>query len=192
MMLRINLLPHREEKRRERRRQFYVVSGLMLVLGAVIGLAGHLYMSGLIDRQQARNDFLKGEIRKLDTEIAEIRRLRSQIDALLARKEVIEGLQGARVQPVHLFNDLVAQMPEGVYLRSLSQEGARVTLNGHAQSNARVSHLMRSLDVSEFIDNPGLIEVKSAVVDARRLSDFTLNIQLVRPASDEAAEEGAN
>lgn len=192
MMLRINLLPHREEKRRERRRQFYVVSGLMLVLGAVIGLAGHLYMSGLIDRQQARNDFLKGEIRKLDTEIAEIRRLRSQIDALLARKQVIEGLQGARVQPVHLFNDLVAQMPEGVYLRSLSQEGARVTLNGHAQSNARVSHLMRSLDVSEFIDNPGLIEVKSAVVDARRLSDFTLNIQLVRPASDEAAEEGAN
>lgn len=192
MMLRINLLPHREEKRRERRRQFYVVSGLMLVLGAVIGLAGHLYMSGLIDRQQARNDFLKGEIRKLDTEIAEIRRLRSQVDALLARKKVIEGLQGARVQPVHLFNDLVALMPEGVYLRALNQVGARVTLNGHAQSNARVSHLMRSLDVSEFIDNPGLIEVKSAVVDARRLSDFTLNIQLVRPASDEAAEEGAN
>lgn len=188
-MIRINLLPHREARRKERRRQFYVVSGLMLALGAVIGLAGHMYMADRVEQQNSRNNFLKSEIRKLDTEIAEIQRLRGQIEALLGRKQVIEGLQGARVQPVHLFNDLVSQMPEGVYLLTLRQSGARVTLNGHAQSNARVSHLMRSLEGSEYMSNAGLVEVKSAVVADRRLSDFTLNIELVRPSADDESEE---
>lgn len=180
-MIRINLLPHREIKRRQRRTQFFVVSGLMVALGAAIGLVGHLFMAGRVDNQESRNNFLKAEIRTLDTELAEIRRLRSQIDALVARKQVIETLQANRLQPVHMFNDLVSQLPEGVYLRSVRQSGSRITLNGHAQSNARVSNLMRSMDESPYIANPGLVEVKTAVVAGRRLSEFTLNLQLVRP-----------
>lgn len=188
-MIHINLLPHRETRRRERRKQFYVVAGLMVALGAAIGLVGHLYMAGKIEHQTERNDFLKAENRKLDREIAEIRRLRSQIDALLARKQVIESLQGNRVQPVHMFNELVAQLPEGVYFRTLRQAGSRITLNGHAQSNARVSHLMRSLEESPYMRNPGLIEVKSAVVSGRRLSDFSLNVQLIRGPATAAEPE---
>ncbi|AUN93580.1 PilN domain-containing protein [Pseudazoarcus pumilus] len=188
-MIHINLLPYREIRRRERRIQFYVVSGLMIALGAAIGLVGHLYMSGRVDYQEGRNEFLRAEIRKLDAEIAEIRRLRAQIDALVARKQVIETLQGDRVQPVYMFNDLVAQLPDAVYFRSLRQSGTRVTLNGHAQSNARVSHLMRSLDASPTMTNPGLVEVKSVSAGGRRLSEFTLNIRLDRPPETEAASD---
>lgn len=180
-MIRINLLPYREIRRRERRIQFYVVSGLMIALGAGIGLIGHLFMAGKIEHQEGRNNVLKAEIKKLDVEIAEIRRLRSQIDALLARKRVIETLQGNRAQPVYMFNDLVAQLPEAIYFRSLRQSGSRVTLNGHAQSNSRVSHLMRSLEASPTMYGPGLVEVKSVVSGGRRLSEFTLNIRLNRP-----------
>lgn len=187
-MIRINLLPHREATRRARRTQFFVVAGLMIALGAAIGLVGHLYIAGKVETQTSRNNFLKAEIRKLDTELAEIRRLRSQIDALVARTQVIETLQGNRVQTVHMFNDLVSQLPEGVYLRTIRQSGARVTLAGDAQSNARVSHLMRSLDESPYIANPGLIEVKSAVVGGRRLSQFVLNVSLVRPKPEEAVK----
>jgi type IV pilus assembly protein PilN len=187
-VIRINLLPYREIRRRERRTQFYVISGLMIALGAAIGLVGHLYMAGRVEHQDARNNFLKAEIRKLDAEIAEIRRLRSQIDALIARKQVIESLQRDRVQPVYMFNDLVAQLPDAVYFRSLRQSGSRITLNGHAQSNARVSHLMRSLDASPTMTSPGLIEVKSVTSGGRRLSEFTLNVRLARPPEEEAAD----
>lgn len=191
MKIQINLLPYREAIRRERRRQFFVVSALMIALGAVIGLAGHMVMSGKIDHQEARNRILQTEIASLNGEIAEIARLRSQIDALIARTQVIENLQGDRVRPVYMFNDLVAQLPEGVYIKTLRQSGSRVTLNGHAQSNARVSHLMRSLDASPTLSDPILIEVKSVSDQGRRLSDYTLSVGLTRPA-EEQADAGAN
>ena len=191
-MIRINLLPYREAIRRERRRQFYVVSALMILLGAAIGLIGHLFMSARIDHQESRNRFLQSEISGLDKEIAEIARLRSQIDALIARKQVIETLQDDRVQPVHMFNNLVAHMPDGVSLRKLTQTGSRITVQGQAQSNARVSHLMRSLDSAPAMSDPILVEVKSVVDQGRRMSDFTLSVGLKRPEEDSGQAGGAN
>jgi len=186
--IRINLLPYREAIRRERRRQFYVLSALMIALGAAIGLVGHLFITSQIERQEARNRLLQTEIASLDKQIAEIARLRSQIDALIARKQVIETLQGNRVQAVHMFNDLVSQVPDGVYIRTVKQSGNRITLNGRAQSNARVSHLMRSLEASPTMADPILIEVKSVSDQGRRLSEFTLSVGLVQP--DDQGEAG--
>lgn len=183
-MIRINLLPHREEKRRERRQQFFAISGVMVVAGLLIALLVHTVYAGYIERQERKNAFLKAEIAKLDQQIAEIKRLREQIDALLARKQVIESLQGRRAEAVHLLNELARRMPDGVYLKSVKQTGARVVLVGYAQSNARVSHLMRSLDESSFLEEPGLVEVKAATVNGRRVSEFTLGISIERPKAE--------
>lgn len=184
-MIRINLLPHREQKRRERRSQFYILSVLMGVLGAAVGLAGYTYMEGLIERQEAKNNIFRAEIAALDEQIVEIKRLREQIDALVARKQIIESLQGNRAESVHLLNELVHRMPEGMHLSAMKQNGTLVALNGFAQSNSRVSHLMRGLDDSPHLGRPDLVEVKSAVKDGRRLSDFALNISIERPATDQ-------
>ncbi|PKO59100.1 MAG: fimbrial protein [Betaproteobacteria bacterium HGW-Betaproteobacteria-19] len=183
-MIRINLLPHRAEKRKERRQQFYVLSGAMIVLGLAIALLVHTIYAGYIEGQESKNAYLKAEITKLDAEIAEIRLLRQQIDALLARKQVIESLQGSRAETVHLFNELASRMPDGVYLKSVRQTAQQVTLVGYAQSNARVSTLMRSLDESPFLQNPGLVEAKAATVNSRRVSEFTLRIGIERPTAD--------
>lgn len=186
-MTRINLLPHRAEKRKQRRTQFYLLSATMLVLGALIGFLVHSIYAGYIEQQESRNAFLKTEIGKLDQQIAEIRRLGEQIDALLARKQIIEDLQSTRAESVHLFNELAASMPEGVYLKSVKQAGGRVTLVGYAQSNARVSHLMRNLEESPFLERPTLIEAKAATVDDRRVSEFTLGIGIERPKVEQPA-----
>lgn len=186
-MIRINLLPHREEKRRERRQQFYVIAGAMLVLGLAIGALVHFIIGGYIDRQERRNAYFKAEITKLDAEIAEIKRIREQIDALLARKQVIESLQETRAQSVLLLNELAVRVPDGIYLRSIKQSGLNVSLLGYAQSNARVSHLMRSLEESPHLTQPRLIEVKSATLNNRRVSDFSLNVAIERPQPDEQA-----
>lgn len=185
-MIRINLLPHRAEKRNQRRTQFYVLSASMLVLGALIGVVVHSIYASYIGRQEARNAFFKAEIAKLDKDIAEISRLREQIDALLARKQIIEDLQSTRSESVHLLNELAKGMPEGVYLKSVKQVGGGITLVGYAQSNARVSHLMRNLEESPFLEKPTLVEAKSSIVDERRVSEFTLGISIERPKVEEA------
>ena len=188
-MIRINLLPHRAEKRKRRRTQFYALSGLMVVLGGLIGFLVHSIYVGYIEHQDSRNTFLKNEIAKLDQQTAEIRRLREQIEALLARKQVIEDLQSTRAESVYLLNELARGTPDGVYLKSVKQAGGRITLVGYAQSNARVSHLMRSLEESPFLERPTLVEAKAAMVDDRRVSEFTLSIGIERPkAEDEASE----
>ena len=184
-MIRINLLPHRAEKRKQRRTQFYVLSATMVVLGVLIGFLVHSIYAGYIGQQEARNAFLKAEIAKLDKEIAEIRRLREQIDALLSRKQIIEDLQSTRSESVHLLNELAKGMPEGVYLKSVKQVGSRITLVGYAQSNARVSHLMRNLEESPFLERPTLVEAKAATVDDRRVSEFTLGIGIERQKAEE-------
>jgi type IV pilus assembly protein PilN len=180
-MIRINLLPHREERRKERRQQFFIFLGLSLLAGAAIGLAGHLIITGYIESQENRNNIFKAEIAKLDKDIAEIQRLQEQIDSLLARKKVIESLQSHRAETVHLFNDLAKLMPEGVVLKSLKQSGLRIELRGQAQSNARVSTLMRSLDSSAHLEKPQLVEVKAGSVEGRRVGDFTLIVTIERP-----------
>ena len=181
---RVNLLPHREERRKRSRQHFFVVAGGTAVLGLlVVGLV-HSYYAEQISNQQGRNQFLKTEITKLDKEIAEINKLKDEIQALLARKQIIETLQADRAQTVHLMDELVKQMPEGVYLKSVSQKGLRINLAGYAQSNARVSTLMRNIESSPWLTSPELIEVKSAVVDKRRISEFNMFISLKRTQPD--------
>ena len=185
---RINLLPHREARRTRSRQHFMVVSiGTGLLGLMVVGLV-HSYYADQISTQQGRNQFLKTEITKLDKEIAEINKLKDEIQALLARKQIIETLQADRAQTVHLLDELVKQMPEGVYLKSVSQKGMRVNLTGYAQSNARVSSLMRNIEASPWLTAPELIEVRSAVVDKRRISEFNMFVSLKRTQPDKGAK----
>lgn len=179
-MIRINLLPHREEARKQRRQQFFTLIGLVLLLGVVIGFVGYTLINRNIEQQDARNDFLKREIAQLDNEINEIKRLREQTQALLSRKQVIEALQSNRAETVHVFNELVKQVPEGVYIKSIKQSGANINVLGYAQSNARVSQLMRNLDASPVLQKPALVEIKSAEVNRRKVSEFNLNIAIER------------
>jgi type IV pilus assembly protein PilN len=189
--VRINLLPHREERRKRARQHFGVLSGLTALLGAVIVGAGYLYISGLISIQDERNAFLKAEIAKLDKEIAEIKKLKDEIAALLARKQIIETLQADRAQTVHLLDQIVRQMPEGVYLRSLTQRGLGINVQGYAQSNARVSTLMRNIESSPWLANPQLIEIKASTVNKKRVAEFNMNLQLKRAQPAEAPKGAA-
>ena len=179
-MVRINLLPHREQKRQARQRQFVsLVVGLAVLGVAVVGL-GHVVIAQRIENQNSRNTLLKGEIAKLDEQIKEIDRLRDQTQALLARKQVVETLQANRTEAVHLLDQLVRQLPDGIYLRSVKQNGTRVTLTGYAQSNARVSTLMRNIEGSPWLTQPELVEIKSVAVDKQKVNEFTLVIQVKR------------
>jgi type IV pilus assembly protein PilN len=191
MSMRINLLPHREERRQRGRQHFAVLAGLTAALGIAIVGAGYLYVAGLISTQQDRNAFLKSEIAKLDKEIAEIKKLKDEIAALLARKQIIETLQADRAQTVHLLDQLVRQMPEGVYLRSVRQRGLGVNLLGYAQSNARVSTLMRNIESSPWLADPKLVEIKASTVNKKRLSEFNMNLVVKRVQLKDAAKDTA-
>lgn len=186
-MIRINLLPHREERRKARRQQFFGLLGLVAVLAGLIVFLVYSIIGGYISAQESKNDFLKKEIAVLDKQIEQIKRLKEQTQVLLARKQVIESLQRDRAEAVRLLADLARQMPEGVYLKSMKQEGQRVTLSGYAQSNARVSALMRNIEASPWLEKPLLIEIKAVSVDKRRLNEFSMTVSLKR---DAAAEGG--
>ena len=187
MTTRINLLPHREQKRQARQRQFVsVVIGLMILGLAVVALV-HVVFVAQIENQQNRNKLLKDEIAKLDEQIKEIDRLREQTQALLSRKQVVETLQTNRTEAVHLLDQMVRQLPDGVYLRSLKQVGAKVTAIGYAQSNARVSTLMRNIEASPWLTQPELVEIKSVPLPSARdkdarVNEFTLNFLVKRAA----------
>jgi type IV pilus assembly protein PilN len=187
-VIRVNLLPHREERRKARRQQFYAVAGLVLVLAVVIWLLGYTLINGLISSQEEKNVFLKNEISKLDKQIDEIKKIKEQTNALIARKRVIESLQANRAETVYLFNELARQVPAGIYLRSIKQTADKVTLTGYSQSSARVSTLMRNLDDSPLLERPQLVEVKAETVDKRRLNKFILNVYFTRQTADEAAK----
>lgn len=182
-MIRINLLPHREEKRKARRQQFYVLLGLVSVLAAVIWFLGFSVINREINIQNEKNEFLKREIASLDKEIAEIKKIQEQTNALLARKRVIEALQANRTETVHLFNELAKQVPEGIYLRTLIQTGNRLTLTGVAQSNARITTPMNNLDASPLLENSTLVETRSEVVANRRLNAFSITTVISRQTS---------
>ena len=182
-MIRINLLPHREQKRQARQRQFVSLAIAVAVLGlAVFGL-GHAMFQARIENQQSRNQLLKGEIAKLDEQIREIDKLREQTQALLARKQVVETLQTNRTEAVHILDQMVRQLPEGIYLRSLKQVGTKVTLVGYAQSNARVSTLMRNVEASPWLEKPELVEIKavpSPTAQGLRVNEFMLSFKVKR------------
>ena len=188
-MVRINLLPHREQRRQARQRQFVSLAIGLAILGvAVVGL-GHVVIAAWIENQNGRNKLLQTEIAKLDEQIKEIDRLRDQTQALLARKQVVETLQANRTEAVHLLDQLVRQLPDGVYLKSVKQQGARVTLVGYAQSNARVSTLMRNIESSPWLTSPNLIEIRSIALDKQKVNEFTLALQMKRQAPALNAQE---
>jgi type IV pilus assembly protein PilN len=189
MNARINLLPHREERRKRSRQHFATVSGGTAIIGIALAFLMYQYYERQISTQNDRNTFLATEIKKLDKDIAEINELRNQIQALLARKQIIETLQADRAQTVHLLEQMVRQMPEGVYLKSMRQSAQKVHITGFAQSNARVSTLMRNIEASPWLDQPLLVEVKAATgADKRRVSQFDMYVQLKRAAAKDAAK----
>lgn len=190
-MIKINLLPHREEARRARRQQFYILMGLTIVLVGLIWFLGFSIINRQIDVQVNKNEFLKSEIALLDRDITEIKKLKSQTDSLLARKRVIEALQANRTEMVHLFNELAKRVPEGIYLRTLMQTEQKIALTGVAQSNARITTLMNNLDESPLLENSTLIETKAEIVGSRRLNAFSVNTFITRQLTDETLPKGA-
>lgn len=184
-MVRINLLPHREQKRAARQRQFISLAiGLAILAIGVVALT-HVFLAARIENQQSRNQLLTTEIAKLDQQIREIDRLKEQTQALLARKQVVETLQANRTEAVHLLDQLVRQLPDGIYLKSIKETDNKVNMVGYAQSNARVSTLMRNIESSPWLTAPELVEIKSVALDKQKVNEFTLNMRVKRtpPAS---------
>ena len=187
-MIRINLLPHREEKRKRRQQQFAVVGGLTAVLGLAVAGAVWLFLDQQQEQQRINVAYMKGEIDKLDKQIEEIRKIREETASLLAKKQVVEGLQSNRSEPVQLLDQLLRQLPEGIYLKQIKQSGVKVNVMGYAQSNARVSTLMRNLGASPYLENPELVEIKAVLLDNnpnKRVNEFSMNISVKRAKVDD-------
>lgn len=189
-MIRINLLPHREIRRKQQQQQFFILFGGVVVIGAAIWFVVHTYLGEQYDLQTGRNKYLQAEIVKLDKQIAEIQKLKDQTAALLARKRVVETLQGNRSEVVHLFDQLIRQLPDGVYLKSVRQAGASVTITGFTQSQARVSTLMRNLESSPQLEGPGLIEIKAVQQGGQRINEFILTINITRARAEDGGQKG--
>ncbi|RQO34630.1 fimbrial assembly protein [Herminiimonas sp. KBW02] len=195
-MIRINLLPHREERRKQRQKDFVALMLLSGIFGALIVIAVGTYFSAQLSEQQARNMFIKAENTRLDGEIKEVANLKQEIEALKARQQAVEDLQSDRNQPVYLMDELAQQVPEGVYLKSFKQDGQRVLLNGYAQSNERVSELLRNLgNHSPWLERPDLIEIRSTGIgagkDAKKVFEFTINAGIKRPRDQDPAVAAA-
>jgi len=186
-MIRINLLPHREMRRRRLQQQFVMLLMGVVIFGVGIWVVVHTSLTRGYENQIARNQYLKSEIGKLDKEIEDIKKLKEMTAALLARKRVVETLQSNRSDVVHLLDELARQLPDGIYLKGIKQQGTRVTINGYTQSQARVSTLMRSLEASPHLENAGLVEIKAVAQPGSRVNEFTLNINVARP-KEEVAE----
>jgi type IV pilus assembly protein PilN len=190
----INLLPHREQKRQRRKLAFNIGLGVAAVAGALIVGAWYAVLDGLKNGQMDRNALLEAETKKLDEQIKDIANLRAEIDALKARQKAVEDLQADRNSPVHLLNELVRQMPDGIYLTNIKQTGKTVTLTGVAQTNERVSELLRQAgNSSPWLERPELIEIKSAPVQAGRgqLYDFSMRVGLKAPSAAAPAASAA-
>lgn len=184
-MIRINLLPHREMRRKQQQEQFFILLAGFAAIGVAIWFVVHTYLSDALDEQSNRNKYLQAEIVKLDKQIEEIKTLKEQIASLLARKKVVETLQGNRSEVVHLLDQMVRQLPDGIYLKSIKQTGNKVTITGFTQSQARVSTLMRNLEGSRQLENPGLIEIKAATQGGARINEFTMTIDITRSKPEE-------
>ena len=188
-MAHINLLPWREELRKEQKKQFAILSLLTVVLAALVLLYAHLYIGGLLDDQNARNDYLKTGTATLDQRIKEIKDLEKPRAKLQARINIIQQLQRSRPGVVHLFDELARTLPNGVYLSGIAQKELAVTVTGVAQSNARVSAFMRSVEDSKWIGAPKLNVISSKTQEQHaRSNDFTLLVTQVDKDKDDAAD----
>lgn len=182
----INLLPWREEQRQEQKKQFAMMALLTCILAAAIVGLLHIQMQGKIDYQLSRNSYLDAEIAKVDKEIAEIQELQKVRRSLVERMEVIQDLQGSRPEIVHLFAEIVSTVPNGVFLKTLSQTGNSLLINGQAESNARVSTYMRNLAASDWLKEPNLTVIEIEDITVTRISTFTLTVKQTSPnATDE-------
>lgn len=197
-MILINLLPHREAKRLRRKRSFFIGLAVCAVVG--LGVVGIWYsvLQQMTSAQESRNEFLKAEITRLDTQIKDIATLRTEIEALKARQKAVEDLQTDRNVPVHLLNELVRQTPEGVYLATIRQTDQVVAITGIAQTNERVSEFLRNtLYNSPWLEKPELVEIKAVAMttanrEQRRLFEFSLRVTLKRPQAGPAPAGAAS
>lgn len=183
-MIPINLLPHREARRKAQQRQFMVLAGGTLGVGVALVVLVHGVLAERIDTQNSRNHYLEAEISKLDKQIDEIKKLKEQTTSLLARKRVVESLQANRTEAVRLLDQLVRQLPDGLYLKQVKQTGDVVNVQGYATSNARVSTLMRNFEASPWLEAPTLVEIKAVKVNNANLNEFNLNVKITRPKEE--------
>lgn len=195
-MILINLLPHRELARKRRKEQFVVHAVLAAVLGACVSVLIHTTVQSLVDAQRARNAYLEDETKKLDGKIKDIAGLQAEIVSLKARQSAVENLQSDRNTPVHLLDELVAKLPEGIYLTTVKQENQTVQLAGIAQSQERVSELLRNLNAGKWLTRPELVEIVSVAQSAssregRKGFSFVLRVALVRLDAGAAPAAGA-
>lgn len=194
----INLLPHREARRKKRREAFYTSVVASILVGCLVLTLGYTALSEMITQQQSRNDFLKAENAKLDAQIKDIASLKSEIEALRARQQAVEGLQADRNLPVHLFDDLTHDTPAGVQLTQIKQDGATVLIQGVALSQERVADFLRNLtNPNGWLEKPELIEIRSQIAPAsagataRVVAQFQLRATLKRPTPEGAASTPA-
>ena len=187
-MIPINLLPHRAARRKAAQKQFAILAAMRVGLAAVIVVTVHTFFAERIENQLERNRYLETQIAALDKQIDEIKKLKEQTAALLARKRVVETLQTNRTETVRLLDQLVRQLPDGIYLKSIKQTGKIVNVTGYATSNARVSTLMRNFEASPWLETPALIEIKAATVGKEKveINEFNLNVTISRPKEEAA------
>lgn len=189
-MMRINLLPHRQIKRAERQRQFGLMALFTAVLASAIVFVGWTYLDAKKQAQLNRNTRLEQAIAKLDIEIADISELKSQINNVLERKQIVENLQTNRSQAVVVLDELARQLPDGLFLKNIKQVGDVITLQGVADTNARVATLVRNLEVSNWLTSPILIEIKTSTLNGIKQNDFTLQVNLKVQKAEELPESG--
>ena len=188
-MIPINLLPHRAERRKAQQRQFAALAGATAAVGIGIVVLVHGFLAQRIDNQNGRNRYLEEQIALLDKQIDEIKKLKEQTQAMLDRKKVVESLQANRTEAVRLLDQLVRQLPDGLYLKSVKQTADVVNVIGYATSNARVSTLMRNFEASPWLQDPRLVEIKAVKVGNANLNEFNLNVKVTR--ATEQAQPGA-
>ncbi|PKO54610.1 MAG: fimbrial protein [Betaproteobacteria bacterium HGW-Betaproteobacteria-2] len=177
-MIRINLLPHRQIKRAERQRQFNLMLVATVVLAGAIIFMGNTYIGAKVSAQTERNQRLEAANAKLDKEIEEIKELKSQIGSVLERKQIVENLQSNRSQAVVVLDEVSRQLPEGTYLKLISQKGSVIDLEGVADTNARVATLVRNMSNSQWMEQPNLVQIQAVSIGNVRYNDFKMNVRL--------------
>ena len=187
-MIRVNLLPHRQLKREARQREFGLMAGFSAIAAAVIVFMGLTYIDSRVSAQAERNARLDAAIGVLDKEIADIKDLKDQISIMLDRKQVVENLQTNRSQSVIILDELSRQLPDGMFFKSIKQQGNIITLEGVADTNARIATLVRNLSSSNWMESPNLIEIKAETINGLKQNAFTMNVSIKAPKSEEGSE----
>jgi type IV pilus assembly protein PilN len=180
----INLLPHRAERRKAQQRQFLALAGIVAAIGIGVVILVHGFFAQRIDVQNKRNKFLNEQIAVLEKQIDEIKKLKEQTQQMLERKKVVESLQTNRTEAVRLLDQLVRQLPEGLYLKSVKQTNDLVNIVGYASSNARVSTLMRNFEASPWLEDPRLVKIEAVKVGTGTANEFNVTVKLTRPKED--------